>query len=731
MGTSHFNKEIKLPNYHDYFSRVQDIVPKEIRDLEGFDIVNDSEDHKSKLVNLFVECFDHHTKCTSQPMQTELEYRETERRFISQDSLLTRYLDKYYFPPTIIKGYRPKNEIIGPESRLTFNQLSDTLINFPITADPLQTNKIGSNTYSYLIGDVGAGKTSIICALYRNILFNKLDPSGYKVIPIYINVDHSQKGDGTLVKIDQIWFDNFVNKIKEQLDSVPESYKKNIKILDFQDNKNDTYVIRLRALTTWLAAKKIRLMIFFDNLDRYHFHYTKHRFTKEFSGEQRSSVIDNLSHLIGEVTSDDSLGCCGLCIAFVCRSYVYKYLRSSCEDQSKVDAEFGRVFTVEVEDPFSVLNSRMNLFEEAIGIVSKHNPKLDLVNYQHVLLALLRFKTSSDELRPEIDLIAKLGHHGLRSLVGFIGALRLDLTEVDAFTRLLSKQIKMLPILFLLKVKRRFAQNNNHFPNIFLIDAQVAIPEKYKSAYESHKPTYWLKYFILKYIENKKSVKFEQLRRIFVIDGGYEDSLFRLVVGSLTSTNESRCIDIDPTSELSGVTDCELFLTRRGIQLVTPTSAFGGATIDFCFEFAYLQLVLDDSWLSLPEFVANEIISDLSYAYFFDADKPYGLAAEKMVNAKSLKTSKFCQILDAALKSEEKQHPTLFKLLRSLSLIPNMLLIQSDLRASVLSIEQAMKLKTISDTSSIFPSDDRINSLNIKLEDFYKAVRQNKIEVQS
>ncbi len=717
-----------MEEFADYFSRIQDLISRKTRDVAAIEIRTGKQGEQGKLQNLFVDCFDHHTACTNKEQAGVLQLSADERRFISRDSIIARYLDHWYLPPTIVRGFVPPGEEVSNQNSLSFNEFCGEITSFPITGDPSKTPTLGSNTYSYLVGDVGEGKSALIAASYRKILFDRDDHHGFKIIPIHLNVDAKPDTHGRLPQINGPWFEAKLQEIKDQIKGLPDEASRRADLSVFRIDENDSYISKFRSLARHLAVRKVRLLIYLDNVDRYHFNYSKYRFVEEFAGEQRDSVVNNLQHLIEQFTSPNALGWCGFCIVFSCRRYVYQYLRSACDDQSRIDMEFGSAFTIHVDDHYRVIRSRLNLFEEAVGSVLKVRSNIPGEEYLNTLASLFSMQGVEGPLRPEIELISRLGHHGLRSLIGFIDALKLDASEREVFSRLLTRQTKNLPIMYMLKLRRRFGQGVGHFPNIFLVDSQVARPIRYLSAHQPHRPTYWLKYFVLKYLSKYESRRFSQLQRLFVKIGGFDDHLFRLVLGSLTSTNESRCIDVDPMTEVNGVCDPELLITSRGRQLVSASPLFGNTSVDFCFEFSYLQLIVDDVWISVPKDLGPRIACELDYSYLFAPDKLYGERAAEVVKSKASSVYLFSRVLAASLKFEERHRHHFFEILRKEHVCPDFIAINQHLMRSVSDIESNMKFRQ-RELSLQFEAGTETVATDRALDEFFERVHKSGVLV--
>lgn len=728
--------------FSDYFVRVQDVLKSSATAAQVnrpiFSVERDSK--TEKLIALFLDCFDHHTQWTDAlPVDSFQLLTPSARRFIARDQILVRFIDKYYRQPKILKSPHidPPYDVEG--CFLSFDELLRDIQSNPITANPQASLELGSNTYTYLIGDVGIGKSLFMMYLFRKVIFNgnsapysSPDECGYTVVPIYINVDEESTRFGKLAELSDAWFsEHVVDEIKsrfqasEYLETVSEINK-------FQD-PGGSFVNRARKLTQHLARRKFRLLLLIDNVDRYHFQYSKYRFSDKYKYKQREAVIANLRRLISCFTSRRELGWCGLCVVLVCRDYVYEYLRIGCADPSEKEREFGRAHKLVLEDGHFVTRARLELFEEGVKSIPPALIGNAGAEYLKALRTLLEPSLDpSDEragLRPEVELILRLGNHGYRSLVEFLDKLEFNLSDQVVFSRLLERQRKNLPTLFLLNLRRRFSQSVGHFPNIFLVDSQVSIPEEFEDAHQKHVPTYWLKYFILKTVINHRSRRVSELLRLFSKIGSYEEHLVRLAIGSLCSTNDSRCLDVDAKIEVSCNTDPVVFATPRGVQLVSPSDTFGDAGLSFCFEFNYLQLVVDDLWLYLPRGYAEKVVVELGYDYLIDGSETYGERAWLMVRAKAYATIVLCTILSAALRSELKRMPSLRDYLSKHKLVPDMNVVRQGLLDTALDLYRIFH-RSSSDREELMQHFEQNKAKDDELEKLFDRIIKMKLLVE-
>lgn len=674
-----------VPDYSDYFRRVQDCVSHETKRRAGFPLIQrDSYSHE-RLINLFTDCFDHHNEITDKaPISSFTLLKTRARRFVPRDEILVRFIDKHYKPPRILRSPY-QSPPFADDHFMSMDDLCDDIQTNPITSDPATSLELGSNAYTYLLGDVGYGKTLFISALYRRLVFRGAtepysikDDDGYTVVPIYVNVDSRPQIGAGLPEIDSAWLekhvvDHTISRLRahQRLEAVSD-------IAHFNDPEGTGFANRMRKLTQFLAQRKVRLVLLLDNVDRYHFHYSKYRFSQHYKLRQREAVVKNLCKLISYVSDRGELGWCGLCVLFVCRDYVYDYLRNGCFDRSEFERDFGKPHKLVATEDGEVIESRRRLFVEALDSIPDDRLGYSREACLAAVDSLFDMTPDGLRMRPEINLVRRLGHHGNRSLVDFVGRLELNCVDNEVSDRLLRRQPKNIPTLYLLNLRRGFSQQTGHFPNLFLVDARVSIPDEFHLAHSAHRPTYWLKFLILKVISKFRSRHVSDLVRLFSVNGAYSEDLVRLSIGSLCSTNDSRCLDVDPASEITG-SDPEVFVTERGKQLVAPSDAFGDVGLEFCFEFNYLQLVVDDPWLSIPLDYMSLIVSDLNYEYMTKRGSAYSQGSTEMVRHKAKAVMAFVAILKASLKHDLGRMPKLKQYLEREDLVPDLDAVQRGL----------------------------------------------------
>ena len=177
-----------------------------------------------------------------------------------------------------------------------------------------------------------------------------------------------------------------------------------------------------------------------------------------------------------------------------------------------------------------------------------------------------------------------------------------------------------------------------------------------------------MKYLLLAFIEkrsqNGEVVSFNELHECFVDDCEYEKPLFRLALGSLNTVNSCRCIEIDEEED----DFIRLKPTSRGKALISKERSETLHKVAFAFEFDYLQFVIDDLQLSLPNPWKNNIYVQADIRYVMSATPAYSSALREYLHKKSKAVLYFLHTLSASSQVEMerlKNNPEI------LTLIPN------------------------------------------------------------
>jgi hypothetical protein len=538
----------------------------------------------------------------------------------------------------------------------------------PITASPVsddfaETNAPGSNRLNFLVGDIGQGKSLLATKIGHELrgpvgeVADRLDAKGFRVIPVYADFESLlPQREGEFDDIDENFYAGLHNLILTELkrtDALRDVVSSHV-------NRLGPATRNIRDLTIDLLKQPTptRLVIILDNVDRYHFFYSNYVFFDAYRRLQTEKIARNIDLLLERFSNSQYLGDCGLCILFVCRPGILKTLsvrNNILNNRKRLFQDFG-VYRLSSTATRSVIDSRFGLMGQAIALIREETKRGE---YQ-VILDQIReaFDTSLKDGagRNSLNLIADLAHHGPRSFVDFVGSMHFDYREqYDLAKRFFKDQPHNLLRVYITNFKKRYCEAKGHFPNMFLVDAVISPSAKFAElAHQPHRHTYWLRYLLLKYIQKRTSstrkfVTFQELKEVFCGSESYEEHLLRFTLGSLSAVNTANCIVVDEPIDDATVRVC---LTSRGRALID--SGLDPRGSEFCFNFDYLQFVIDDYQLSFPSGYLDKIYveEDLSYMFYPTASHAAGLS--KYLAAKTAAVVYFLRVLEASAAAEKK-----------------------------------------------------------------------------
>ncbi|MGZ5007688.1 MAG: hypothetical protein ACXWFI_08145 [Methylobacter sp.] len=657
-------------HYRDFFLRGQD--------RDGFDNhpyktkIISSHGQDKKTANLFEDCFSNHVNfecsCTN-----ELIFDTTSNsRFIKRDNLSSYFINHVYEIPEIT-NYIDKtpikySELLAEITETSFSNISK------------ERFKLGSNRIRYIVGDVGVGKSSFIKRVISDISLNTKDiDSHYNIIIVYFNLEEKYNYGLVPVPLKDDFLTHLFNKILESI----ANECINIDLTEIYNiNPNNNQVLALKFLIAKLKENKIRLLLFIDNLDFYHYYYARYSFFKEYNAMQEDSVHENIRWLQSVLTTGEGIGNLGLNVVISSRNYVYDEIMAQLSD---IDTEINTSSAIKISlpDEETVIKTRLDLLSQAIQVVIKNRPATERTLKE--LLVYLRTKLLSDKYTQKnhknspVNIIYKLGQHGHRSLVQFFSSLKISYLDHELMDRFLERQVSSLYILYFNNMYNKYTQQQEHFPNIFLVDCTVMDGKGFEIAHQPHVHTYWLKYFVLKYIYVKRAVKLDELLEVFCEIGKYQEHLVRHVIGSLCTANEFRCAEIDSKEVSRSFISRQIKVTERGKALLAQNN-----DIELCFDFEYLSTIIDDMWLSYPKYFIDHIFKPSSdFSHLYKTDKEYAAESSRSVLEKAECLIWFIHMLDVAYNEEiKKRKPLLDKIIKDYSMKPDFYKIRTNVISS-------------------------------------------------
>lgn len=652
-----------MSNYQDFFCRGERVS----RDWENPISRPKKEDiDNGKLGQLHRDVFDHHHYPESVPYYVDsLAIQKNDAaRIISLDNLTDYYLNSTLPVETpLIEAAFPEDFDVEnqEDSPILFSDFVSAVTDIPFNEKAVEHDRLGGNRIVYLFGDVGSGKSFLVARLVAKILRYPVDSDGFTVIPIRVCFESLfRAGLFREVSIEVPFFRHLLSTIDTHCHRVHRGAVSRPST-DGVDTEQAIFSI-IGDYVLRLAKNKMRIVLIFDNIDRFHYKYSRFLFFDDKHVEFQERIKGTIIKLCNVLADNALLGNYGMCCLIVARENVARDFRKNLADPDGPIFEDHRTFWVQSLNPEEIIESRFKLLDEAAKAISNAGISLGSgaeATYVDALmtaknLVLDNARRSSDGLGN----IWELCHHGHRSLVDFIAKIKLNYhTHRDIHGRLFGKNPHNLERIYITNLMRRYSQEQNHFPNIFLSDATVNSENYAENVACGHRHTYWLKYLILRFVSQRSydpaGVTGRKVIDFFHGELGYEEKLVKLCLGSLCMVNESRCIEFCG-SVFNGAASSRLKATRRG-ELLIKGRRSPNYSRPYCFDLNYLQLVIDDYWLALPKKFSGDIFVDANLSHSFDVPSKYGSSASRYLLKKIPATLRFVRLLEASWKYEVNQ----------------------------------------------------------------------------
>ena len=618
---------------------------------------------------LYSDCFTHHNDVRYAPTDEEQFHFQNDPRRIVRKNNLTAYFQRRFFgnDPTNYKSapiYQSPN-YVETESELgeptDFDYFYRCIVSTPFDPNDRTSPTLGENRVTFLIGNVGIGKTFVISRVAQKIAREGRDDHGFVIIPVYACLEtfvasHDNTNDSPeLVRLFLLHFYDLIRRSVKQF--LPQVINEFLREVLSRDATSENICLEISEFIKHLArsaSTPARVVAFVDNLDVLHYQNSRYIFFPAEYTKHRRFIEEKIVKLIFTFVDPSMLGDSGICACITARHNVARESRIVNQPAlpRRMELNDHLVFQLGAIDALDVVKSRLNMYERVIQEYATSNlSKLGDLHYSDKL-GLLKASTGNsvapDNLSDGLRRVSELSHHGARSLVDFLGKLRLNLLkQSDAVDRLFGHSPWLLERLYIANMHQRYSQFQGHFPNVFLVDGTIN-EERIEGAY--HKHTYWLKYLLLRRIglSEASGISVQDLLDEFVNHYGYEDKIVRLSLGSLAMVNESRCIEIIGAAQ-DECQDNLVRLTSRGQLLVGSHPKF---RFPYCFEFSYLQMVIDDHLMSIPHQLAQRIAIDTSINYALEDNERYYPRMRADLAAKLPATLAFLRMIEAAWTEE-------------------------------------------------------------------------------
>ena len=621
---------------------------------------------------LFADCFGHQNDARHAPDdESAIHFQDDPRRLVRKDNLSAYFQQQYDEGApgyTQIPIYESPDEVddlaeLGPA--VVFDRLYSCVTAIPFNPSDTSSSTLGENRMTFIVGPVGVGKTLTISRVVRRIARKRVDRDGFVVLPAYLSIEDfllDHPGELRPHELLRRFLLRFHSRIAEAVTLYAPTFASKLK--DFQPDTRASAGVITTAIAALIralarnASEPTRVVAFLDNIDPLHYFGSRYLFFPSLYTDYRRGIEEKIEAIVFQFIGRGSLGEAGLCVCVAARTHVARDSRliNSPAQPRRSQVMDDLVFQLGPVDPREVVASRLRLMDAVAAKYSESSERtrdgLDLREQVRLVEVAMGRSLAPENFGDGLRRVSRLAHHGSRSLVEFLGRLRIDpLGQGDATDRLFGSSPWLLERLYIANAFSRYTQDQDHFPNIFLVDGMIS--EKVVRPV-LHRQTYWLKYLLLQRIARgpRSGLPFEDLAAEFVDGYGFEDKIVRLTVGSLATVNTFGCV------EIAGVLDDDchrnrLRATSRGMLLVGAHPEY---RFPYCFELSYLQMVIDDYLLSLPKDCASRIAIESTLSHALDRRSDYASRMIRDLQRKIPATLTFVRVLEAAWAEECRVH---------------------------------------------------------------------------
>jgi hypothetical protein len=709
---------------------------------------------------LFSDCFKHHVTVADLPemLQLKPDIGNPERAF-KDDHISAEFLQNIYGRKILENGvftneFQKLIRRRGSKEAIDINDFLSIVTHNPFSyvgAVP-ESGDLGSNENVFILGEIGSGKSLLMSWLVDQVRRQRAANDGFATVPIYINFDKDY-GDKTqgAQQLQSSFLENLTEKALNGLRFSGLEMRTAIES-DFEEEFPQRDLLsRLRGLFKISARYKVRFILFFDNIDAYHYAFAKHSFEATGFELQRQSLIDSIIWLFDQLSDPSRIGHLGLVTIFACRTMVFE----ECKTHRKAidpttDYSWRTVYDLIRLPERDILQTRIELFKRAFtkkaaepaslasNEIWKQKDFIDTFKIDNRAQTLLLIGEQENSQSSDVlNDIKALSHHGLRSFIDFLSDLKIEFdVNGQVFWRLFRDPAATLRVLYMADLRKRFSQaHDEHFPNVFLCDAVVRPDNSFPTLHKPHTHTYWVKYLILAFIQHSQDgiATFNDVLRMFVERCKYDKHLVTLAVGSLAAENHSSCLRATSFGDSPELRS--LALTPRGERLLKK-GWYTNSPDDpeLVFNYDYLQLVVDDYLMAFPVFKSSigENVYEKIYlkqadlSYLLAPDRKHQAAGKDYISKKGECCLHFFRVLEASFEVEAEQLAPL------LSRFP-----QLDLRKRFPSIyeslcrhlERLLKSGRSSDPPKWIRNEATRISIDQKYVEFFETYFENPIDV--
>lgn len=469
----------------------------------------------------------------------------------------------------------------------------------------------------------------------------------------------------------------------------------------------------------WERSHRKGLLLIIDNLDFLYHHYDRGLFIKEAESEEarwdatqkrlaeeRVRAHRLVQYVIEAFYRDEgALRNMGANVLIGLRKDSLDHFLAGRSDAGEHDSD-EITYRLAQQDAEHVARQHMNLLR---AIVAKWpRPRLKEDYWKAAQAIDPTRATGVDERQQELHRhLFGLARQGLRQVITHCGEyvwlpVRFSDDSKDArerITKRFHEQVTPGLIAFIQKGKRHFSQFIAEFPNMYLVRAEWGDQrgEPWANLCRPHKHTYWLKRLIVELIAQQEGTVTapSKIYRVFCDSGAttrgfYEDHVVRLALGSLSQADKSNVLDFRffPGSRGQPPWQVEhVSLSRRGRFLMGKEAGQDSAFID---SFTYLQVIVDDYVLPIPNCLAKAFAFRDGLDYGYLASAQYGKGVMRMLEAKVAQVWRFLDVLRLSLACERLAFAGAFARLEEYIKIPDVNRIAENVRRDVEKVQQKL-----------------------------------------
>ena len=195
----------------------------------------------------------------------------------------------------------------------------------PISDEFERTGLPGSNRINFLVGEIGVGKSLLATKVCHDARLLPLDDRNTRLLAVYVDFESIIKqNNGEFHDIGEDFYRQLLELILTECSreaAITESIP-----LVIEPDLPAIQQIRSLAIRLLKLSIPIRLLLVIDNVDRYHFFYSKYIFFEQYRDLQLAKISQNVDKLLTSLSDTQKLGDCAFCVLLVCRLGMLKTL---------------------------------------------------------------------------------------------------------------------------------------------------------------------------------------------------------------------------------------------------------------------------------------------------------------------------------------------------------------------------------------------------------------------